>query len=229
MMSKLKIMLLMITALSTAIITGCNKENNTTPKDKDTQEPTEIYGSSNLIVKMTDAPVLYDSVNVEVLQVAVHYCTPAGDTTLTNVADSEMTQPMADFKDGDDDECDSTQFSGWIDLETAAGMYNLLDLQNNVTAVLVNSDTIPAGHITQMRLILGENNYLVVDSVSYDMTTPSAQQSGLKINLNATFEEGSTYEIILDFDAEQSIVVTGNGKYILKPVIKVVSITEITS
>ena len=57
----------------------------------------------------------------------------------------------------------------------------------------------------------------------YDLTTPSAQQSGLKLNLNATLTPGVDYNLLLDFDANKSIVLTGNGEYQLKPVIRVIS------
>jgi len=55
------------------------------------------------------------------------------------------------------------------------------------------------------------------------LETPSAQQSGLKLLLNSELTGGITYAILLDFDAAKSVVKTGSDKYILKPVIKVVS------
>ena len=59
------------------------------------------------------------------------------------------------------------------------------------------------------------------------LTTPSAQHSGLKLNVHAELTEGITYKILLDFDAARSIVKTGSGAYNLKPVIR--TITEATS
>lgn len=218
-MKKMKFLLLILAASSITLLTGCNK-------DKNAIRTPGMTGSSRIIVKMTDAPAIYDSVNVEIIQVAVHFCGDEGDTTGVSFEGGDMQQAMGELKDGAED-CDSTGYSGWMELDTEAGMYNLLDLQNDVTAVLVDNDSIPSGHITQMRLVLGDNNYVVIGESPFDLKTPSAQQSGLKINLNSTFEEGNTYEIILDFDADRSIVTTGNGKYILKPVIKVVSITEV--
>ena len=219
---RIKILLLAVAAVSIAVITGCSKDKKESPPGSN-----EEIGFSRIIVKMTDAPAVFDSVNVEILQVAVHFCDEV-DTTGQDTLGGEISgQAAGDLKDGDT-ECDSTGIWGWMDLETLAGMYNLLELQNNVTAVLVYGDMIPAGHITQMRLMLGQTNYVVVDSVAHDLKTPSAQQSGLKIRLDATFEEGHTYEIVLDFDAEKSVVRTGNGKYLLKPVIKILSINDIT-
>ncbi|MNJ81020.1 hypothetical protein D3C77_796330 [compost metagenome] len=67
----------------------------------------------------------------------------------------------------------------------------------------------------------------MVDSTYYPLATPSAQQSGLKINLKSDFAPNQVYEVLLDFDAENSIVTQGNGSYSLKPVIKVLSINSI--
>lgn len=61
----------------------------------------------------------------------------------------------------------------------------------------------------------------MIDSVLYDLKTPSAQQSGLKLNVQEEIIAGEAYAYVIDFVVEKSIVETGNGKYILKPVIKV--------
>ena len=58
------------------------------------------------------------------------------------------------------------------------------------------------------------------------METPSAQQSGLKIQVNETLEGGIFYEFILDFDVDKSILQTGNGQYKLKPVIRASTVAE---
>jgi len=117
--------------------------------------------------------------------------------------------------------------SGWIALSTNQGIYDLLTLQYDVTTVLVNEGTLPAGEINQMRLILGSNNTVMVDSVYYPLKTPGAQQSGLKINVNTTFDADETYELLIDFDAQKSVIKQGNGDYSLKPVITVAGIVEL--
>jgi len=60
------------------------------------------------------------------------------------------------------------------------------------------------------------------------MKTPSAQTSGVKILFNPAFttEAGYSYAITLDFDADDSVVLQGNGGCLLKPVIKVKSATR---
>ena len=155
-------------------ISACQKDKNET---------------AYLKVKMVDQPIDYDSVNVEIVNVSVHY----------NGSDS---------------------ISGWTDLATNAGMYNLLDLQNGVTAAITDGGLIPVGNISQMRLLLGDNNYVVIDSVVYPLDLSSQDKTGLKINLNTEIEAQDSVEITIDFDAEKSIVQTGNDAYKLKPVVK---------
>lgn len=111
---------------------------------------------------------------------------------------------------------DSTWF--YFDLETP-GIYDLISLSNGTSALLVSNVTVPSGIITQMRLFLGDSNSIVVDSVTYDLKTPSAQTSGYKVKINAPISAGATYQVLLDFDAARSIVEQGNGKYLLKPVV----------
>jgi hypothetical protein len=122
---------------------------------------------------------------------------------------------------------DSPDGEGWRSLPTNVGIYNLLELQNNVFVVLTNETDIPVGSVTQMRLILGTQNSVMVDDILFSLSTPSAQNTGLKFNLNTDLMDDVTYEVLIDFDAQKSIVIEGNGSYSLKPVIKVESITAL--
>lgn len=118
------------------------------------------------------------------------------------------------------------QPDGWMTLEVESGVYNLLDFTNGMDTLLATAE-VPTGKISQIRLILGTENTLVAGEDVFDLTTPSAQQSGLKINVQEELKAGITYTFLLDFDAAKSIVHTGSDKYILKPVIR--SIAEATS
>ena len=106
------------------------------------------------------------------------------------------------------------------------GIFNLLELNNGID-VLLGEALLPVGDISQIRLILGENNSIKVDGTVHPLDTPSAQQSGLKINVHYTLEPNMVYKIWLDFDAGKSIVERGNGTYGLKPVIK--AYTDLTN
>ncbi len=110
-----------------------------------------------------------------------------------------------------------------VNMNVVTGKFNLLNYVNG-TDLLIASTDVKSGKLSQVRLILGTDNSVKVGGIVYPLTTPSADQSGLKINVHSTLTEGVLYELLLDFDASQSIVLTGNGEYKLKPVIRAVSV-----
>lgn len=114
----------------------------------------------------------------------------------------------------------------WQTYSIEPKVYDLLELNNGVDAVLGN-EWLPTGHLEEIRLVLGDNNKIVIDGVTHNLDTPSAQQSGLKVKVNTDLVEGNVYKMWLDFDAAKSIVERGNGTYGLKPVIR--AFTELTN
>ncbi len=156
-----------------------------------------------LTVKLVDEPGDFEAVNVEVVDV------------------------MIKMNDDEDDD------NGWISLEVDSKIINLLELTGGVNEVLVDRFPIPTGTLKQMRLVLGDGNTIVIkneadEDEEHSLKTPSGQQSGLKLKVDAVIEEGFTYDYIIDFDVEKSIVNAGNsGNIILKPVLYVS--TEVTS
>jgi hypothetical protein len=89
---------------------------------------------------------------------------------------------------------------------------------------------LPAGTYSQVRLILEPNpngqgqqpvNYLVLKTDSTNtkipLTTPSAQQSGLKVLGPLVVKPGIINAVMIDFDPNTAIVSRGNGDYNLKP------------
>ncbi|MTW12151.1 DUF4382 domain-containing protein [Pseudoduganella eburnea] len=163
-------------------------------------QPTQTMGT--LAVSMTDAPACgFDAVNVTVNKVRVNTSATASDT------------------DG-----------GWTDITLSpAKKINLLNLTNGTLDAL-GQTSLAAGHYNQVRLVLdantgnATNNSVVLSGTTTEISldTPSAVQSGIKMNADFTVEAGQRYDLVMDFDACKSIVTKGNGKYALKPVVKVI-------
>ena len=108
----------------------------------------------------------------------------------------------------------------WISLENVnKGLYNLLDYCNGKDTLLVSTD-LDSGNVSQIRLILGQQNSVETDKGTFGLKVPSGSTSGLKINLQETIDIGIIKNIWIDFDASKSIVKTGNGKFLLKPVLR---------
>ncbi|MDD3787924.1 MAG: DUF4382 domain-containing protein [Petrimonas sp.] len=164
--------------------------------------------------KLTDAPSMeYDAVYIDIQGVSVG----VGNEFYEDGDGSGYYDDSE--KDGDLDD-DGIKDVEWVKVNIQnPGLYNLLDYRNGKTVLLAGGE-IPAGKISQVRLLLGPDSYVVVDGKEYPVKTPSAQTSGLKFNLHETLMADMMYKFTIDFDAARSIVKTGNGKYILKPVIR---------
>lgn len=169
-------------------------------------------GSSTgqLNVSMTDAPADYEEVNVNIESVSVRYGED-GDNDSNG--------------DGDDSDGDTDSEEEWITIMDEPMTVNLLNLRNGNEITLGNK-TLETGTYTQIRFILGDNNTIIVDGQTHDLKTPSGQQSGLKLQVDAEIEEDETYQLLVDFDAGQSVVEKGNGEYNLKPVLRAVNVPE---
>lgn len=122
-----------------------------------------------------------------------------------------IQQVRVKFRDGD-------SLSTWMDLNTTAGIYNLLGLQNGVDTLLAVG-TLPTNTVKEIRLVLGSGNTIKVAGVVYPLTIPSGSESGLKIKVDKRLN-GSLDSLLIDFDAALSIHQTGGGAYQLKPVLK---------
>jgi hypothetical protein len=162
-------------------------------------------GSSDgiLRVALTDAPTCgYEHVFVTVEKVRVHQSGSAGESD-----------------------------AGWSEvLVTPPKQIDLRTLQNGVLQEL-GTTALPQGQYSQIRLVLASNTATgttsVANSVQPDggtltaLATPSAQQSGLKIQAHFDVAAGQTTDLLLDFDACKSVVKSGN-QFILKPVVNLV-------
>ena len=121
----------------------------------------------------------------------------------------DIQQVNVNFRD------DST---GWVSLGTNARIYNLLGLQNGVDTLLATG-TVATGMVKEIRLILGNNNTVVVGGVTYPLTIPSGSESGLKIKVDKNVSS-PLETLLVDFDAALSIKSEPNG-YKLRPVLRI--------
>jgi hypothetical protein len=114
----------------------------------------------------------------------------------------------------------------WVTISNQTQTVNLLDWNNGNILQLGQAD-VQAGTYTQIRLKIASAE-VVLNGTRFDMTVPSGATSGLKLNAKFDVAAGSTYDIVLDFDAERSVVVTGPvlnpTGFNLKPVIRATAI-----
>ncbi len=97
--------------------------------------------------------------------------------------------------------------SGWVVVKGDPVTVNLMDW-NNGKYMILGESSLPAGHYTQIRLMI-DSASVVVNGETFHLDVPSGMRTGLKLGPEFTVEPGSTYELVLDFNADQSIVVMG--------------------
>ena len=115
----------------------------------------------------------------------------------------------------------------WVTMRTNVGIYDLLQLQNDLTVVISPQTEIPAGKVKQMRLVLGSENSIKTDLGVFPLTVPSGSETGLKLNMNTEVVPEAEVIVVVDFDARASVVVEGNGSYSLKPHLSIESVTQL--
>lgn len=163
--------------------------------------PPATASMGTLSVALTDAPACgFDAVNVTVNKVRVNSSATASDTD-----------------------------AGWTDITlNPARKINLLNLTNGALDTLGQA-ALPAGHYSQLRLVLDANggtgmanSVVPTGGTEQTLTTPSAVQSGIKLVNEFDVAAGQKVDLVLDFNACKSVVTQGKGRYLLKPVVKVV-------
>lgn len=174
------------------LLASCNNENEMT--------------TSHLKISLIDQAGDFESVNIDIKEIRVHS---------SSIIDEDDEAEIDDDGEENDDES-----GGWVTLEGSnVGVVNILDYTDGNELTIYDSE-FPAGYITQIRLILGNDNTVVIKGDSMKLKTPSGQQSGLKLKVNENLEAGLSYYLKLDFEAARSII-KANEKYLLKPVIRV--------
>lgn len=182
------------TLATAAVLTACGGGSSDS-----TPIPAQL---GSLKMAITDAPSCgFDAVNVTVQRVRVHQSASADATD-----------------------------AGWSEIALSpARKINLLNLTNGVLEQL-GETPLPVGHYTQIRLVLDPNtgdalaNSVLPTGAALEksLSTPSAIQSGIKLNANFDVAANTRTDLVLDFDACKSVVTKGNGSYALKPVVKVI-------
>lgn len=109
--------------------------------------------------------------------------------------------------------------AGWVSLNTNAGIYNLLGLQNGVDTLLATG-IIPSNFVQEIRLYLGSDNTVKVGGQVFPLSMNSGDAERLMIKVNKSVSD-AVDSLIIDFDAGLSIIMQGDGTYRLQPVITI--------
>ncbi len=104
----------------------------------------------------------------------------------------------------------------WINVSNTEKTYDLLELKNDNNEVLLADTQIEEGTYTQVRLHI--KSVVVMDADgNHEAKLPSNE---LKIIGDLNVAANTTSSVKFDFIVDESLHVTGNGEYILAPVVE---------
>lgn len=191
---------MMFLAAITLLVTSCDQINDS-----------ENGGKGTVVLSLTDAPFPVSLVDQAVV-------------TIDKIEIRSKAAEAATKEEADKPALYTVLYEG-VEKE-----FDLLDLQNGVTAELLSMD-IEAGSYDLIRMHVTKAAVILKDGTNFDLKIPSGNSSGLKIKITPelVIESGVVSEVVLDFDVSKSFVVQGNIKskngikgFMFKPVLRAV-------
>lgn len=168
-------------------------------------------GGGTLALRITDAPPDTENMSTVVVTLA------------------RVEAHLAGGHDHDGDKHDDDDDRGWHTLVPEQRSFDLLKLQNDVTAALGDLE-LPEGKVTQIRLFIdhqGTNAITLKSGQVCPLDLQAVDKAGVKINhpfKAMPIEDGERVEVVIDFDLKESVDLAGPCLYRLKPVIKLKSV-----
>jgi len=188
--------------------------------------------TGTLALNLKDAPIDLNGVYVTIKEISVHVSGDEVEDSTDETNDVDETQDETQDTIEDD--------NGWKVVAEPNKTYNLLELQDGVTAFL-GEEELPVGHYTQMRLVLGDfdvyadanitklnpegyNNFIVDENnATFELIVPSGYQSGIKLIKGFDIIADQETNLTIDFDALKSVVhETTQDLYKMKPTITII-------
>jgi hypothetical protein len=131
-----------------------------------------------------------------------------------------------------------TADSSWAKIPfAAAATARTCDLKKLQTAQdVLGTGPLATGHYTQVRLVVSSaavyfDNAATGDACAPTIAAPAGRTASVtipsgEVKLNREFDvsSGTTTTMLLDFDGDKSVRETGNGQFMMSPVISVVSV-----
>ena len=200
-------------ALLAVVFYACKKDSSTSTGPGANQQRLNVY--------FTDDPGYFDNVFLDIrsVQVLVDTCGGSDDQDWGN--DYNRCHWGEDKKEKDD----SCQV--WDSLAVSPGVYDILSLRNGGDTLLGNG-VVPAGKVKKIVITLGDNNYVVKDSVQYPLKAENGQVRLVISIRQKEWEEyqSGNYRLWLDFDVDRSVIQSRNGSFLLRPVIHVYAVSQ---
>ncbi len=205
-----KIMITLVTVLLLVLTAACapavvEKPAGEKQVVKEEEEKTEEKEEAEVVVTATP------TVEWGIIEIRVTDPPPADvESAVVYLKNIEVHKVSANTSDNTSDNA-----SGWIPIIGAPPSFDLMDVIG--VEQILGSANITAGKYTQIRMDVDRVEVETVDGDNFTAEVPSGK---LKIVRPFSVEAGGKTTLTLDFDGEKSLILTGSGKFLFKPVVK---------
>lgn len=178
----------------------------------------------------SSSPIQEDELGTEKGTLKIYLTDAPGDYKEVNINISRIEGHIAGEGEEGEDKGSWEVLKGW----SGGKEVDLIELED--VSILLASLELAPNKYTQLRIFLNGDASLVLEgeegldgpTVTVPLEIPSSVNTGIKLNRPFEIVEGMITKLTIDFDAEKSVIETGNGKYKMKPVISLSSETYST-
>ncbi len=206
-----------VLAIATMLVAGCAVPGAPGPAPTPgptTPPPAPELSTGTIEIHVTDAPPREEvtSIMVTVSSVEIHKAVAEQE----QLGDGDQNQLQNQVQQGEGE---------WITIPIiGTNPFDLILLQKEGLEELLATEEVTLGKYTQIRMSIEmvEVTYTYLEDGETKETTVEATLPSGKLKFVRPFEvvEDGTTILLLDFDADKSVTVTGQGKVIVKPVVK---------
>ncbi|MEH6536973.1 MAG: DUF4382 domain-containing protein [Psychroserpens sp.] len=150
---------------------------------------TETFENSSLVtVKLQGTQSVFSKVNIDVLEVQFRVLEDKNDP------------------------------NAWMTLNTInTGIHDLTNITDSQIVTLVDFDEVPSEFIYSIKLVLGDQNSAIKNSVEYVLDMAPEHENGPVNIVEKQLKANSLYEFVIEFNLDDSIELTSEGNAELNP------------
>lgn len=207
---------IILLSLLTVLLGGCVLETDSEPSS----ETTETTSGGIINMYVTDAPPDNEvtSIVVTVAEVRVHRASAEQEMEMEREQEQSSEDTQTQEQEWEQEQEQLQEDGGeWItiDISEDAATFNLLEIEG--IEQYLGTNQVEAGKYTQVRLVV---DTIMVAFDGGELEEADVSSGALKIVRSFDVIAGEATALVLDFDADRMVTVTGAGKIIIKPVIK---------